>query len=360
MADQEQNRSEAATPHKLKEAQKRGQTAKSQEAGFAVVLAALVLVLYAAGSGMARRLLELDQMLFLQAGRSDWSAAAMLAWLSAVGAAALQALAPLLAALVLAAILGNMVQVGPMLSIKALTPDFERINPAAGLKRLFSLRLVYEAGKSALKLVVLGAVLWVALRHLLPLMLHLGQVDPRGHAGVVMGAVAPLLVKLLLVLLIIAILDSGYARWDFARKMRMSRREVTEEHKQREGDPRIRSRLRQLRLDMLRQSRAVRDLPGADVLLTNPTHLAVAISYQHGSMPAPKLLAKGAGEVAAKMREAARRHRIPIVENRPLARALFKRVDFDGYVPEDLYPQLAKILLWVYAMRQRAAAGAAA
>jgi flagellar biosynthesis protein FlhB len=220
------------------------------------------------------------------------------------------------------------------------------------------MRLVYEAFKGLLKLAVISCVLWIALKHLLPDLLSLTYVDPRGHAQLILGDIGPLLFKLLMIILVIALIDVSYTRWDFAKKMRMSRREITDEHKRREGDPRIRSRLRQLRLEMLKQSRAVQQLPGADVLVTNPTHLAVAISYKHGEMPAPKMLAKGAGEVAAKMREAARRHNIPIVENRPLARELYKRLDSEGFVPEDLYPQVAKILIWVYAMREARAQGA--
>ncbi len=359
MAEQEQNRSETATPHKLKEAQKRGQTAKSQEVTFVAILAAMVMVLYAVGPAVSRRLLLLTQNVFQNAGRDDWSTSATATWISGAVSASMYTLAPLLLALSIAAIVANFAQVGAIFSFHPVKPDFERINPAAGLKRLFSIKLIYEAFKSLLKLAVLSCVLWITLRALLPDLLGLTFIDPRSHASLVMGGVAPLVVKLLLIILLIALIDTGYTRWDFAKKMRMSKREVTEEHKNREGDPRIRSRLRQLRMEMLKQSRAVQGLPGADVLLTNPTHLAVAISYKHGDMAAPKMLAKGAGEVAAKMREVARRHGIPIVENRPLARALYKRLTADQFVPEDLYPQVAKILIWVYALRAQRSQGAA-
>jgi flagellar biosynthesis protein FlhB len=359
MSEQEQNRSEAATPFKLKEAQQRGQVAKSQEAVFAAILGGVVLALFASGEALSREVLAMARDLFLETGRSDWSQEGLLAWAKAASLQGLRALAPLLLAVLVAAVVANFAQVGAVFSAKPITPDFDRINPASGLKRLFSLKLVYEGFKSTLKLAALAYVLWLALEALLPGLLRLLHIEARAHALVVGPDVPRLLVKLLLVLLAIALLDVGYTRWDFAKRMRMSRREVTEEHKQREGDPRIRSRLRQLRLDMLKQSRAMRALPGADVLLTNPTHLAVAISYKHGQMPAPKLLAKGAGELAAKMREVARQHRIPVIENRPLARALYKRLASDQYVPEDLYPDLARILLWVYARRAQGAGGAA-
>jgi flagellar biosynthetic protein FlhB len=139
--------------------------------------------------------------------------------------------------------------------------------------------------------------------------------------------------------------------------MRMSHRDIKDEHKQREGDPRIRARLRQLRQEMLKKSQAVRKLPGSDVVVTNPTHLAVALSYKHGEMAAPRVVAKGAGDLAAKMREMALRHGIPVVENRALARELFFKVDFEQPVPEKLYPQVARILVWVFAMREARAKG---
>jgi flagellar biosynthetic protein FlhB len=352
MAEQDQERSEAATPHKLKEAQKRGQTAKSQEVAFVAILAAFVAGLFAAGPTIVQRELVLVRGVFEDAARTDWTLNATLGWLNALLRETLLILGPILGAIVAAAILINFVQVGAIFSAKPVTPDWERINPAAGFKRLFSIRLVYEALKGTLKLIVIAYVLWLAITHLLPALFSLRHVDPRAHGLLVMGHLGPMLFKLVLVLAVIAAIDFSYMRWDFAKKMRMSRRDITDEHKQREGDPRIRSRLRQLRLEMLKQSGAAKMVPGADVLLTNPTHLAIALSYKHGEMPAPKMLAKGAGEVAARMREVARQHGIPIVENRPLARDLYKRLESDHYVPEDLYPQVAKILLWVYAMRE--------
>ena len=150
----------------------------------------------------------------------------------------------------------------------------------------------------------------------------------------------------------VAALDFGFARWEFARRMRMSKRDIKDESKNREGDPRIRSRIRELRKEMIKRSKALGKVPAADVLITNPTRIAIAVSYKHGTSAAPQVVAKGAGEMARKMRELAGRHSIPVVQNRELARALFREVDFDGFVPEKLYPQVAKIMVWVYAMRQ--------
>ncbi len=352
MADSDQDKSQAATPHKLKEAQKRGQVAKSAEANFAAVLAALVCVCFALGPSIAKRELAIARNAFNSAARTDWASDHVAHWLLRLIGAGIEALAPLLLAVCGIVIVANVAQVGGVFSVDPIKPDFTKLNPATGLKRLFAMRVVYDALRSVVKLAILTCVVWLALKHLMPGLLNLSYIDPRAHAAVVLGEVAPLLSKLLLVFLLIGLIDVIYTRWDYAKKMRMSHRDITDEHKQREGDPRIRRRIRELRNELLKQAGAVRKLPEADVLITNPTHIAVAISYRHGEMPAPKLLAKGSGKLAAKMREAARKHHIPVVENPPLARELFKRSESDEYVPEDLYPKVAKILIWVYAMRK--------
>lgn len=359
MSEDSDDKNQSATPHKLREARKRGQVAKSVEANYAAVLAALAGVCFAAGPSIAQRTLAVARRALEQGARLDWANDDVAAWLGGLGAAALAAVAPLLLALACAAVVANLAQVGAVFSFDPVTPDFTRLNPATGAQRLFSRRALYDAGRSLLKLALLSAVAWIAMRHLMPHFYRLASIDAHGHAAFILGDVGPLLFKLCLAVLLIALVDVVYTRWDYARKMRMSHRDISDEHKQREGDPRIRSRLRQLRTEMLKQARSVRRLPEADVLITNPTHIAVALSYRHGEMPAPRMLAKGSGQLAQKMREAARAHGIPVVENRPLARELFKRGAADQYVPEDLYPRIARILLWVYAMRRERAREAA-
>ncbi|MFZ6659019.1 EscU/YscU/HrcU family type III secretion system export apparatus switch protein [Undibacterium sp. TJN19] len=346
------DKSQEATPYKLREAQKKGQVAKSNEANFAAILAALVAIVFAVGPGMARQELGIAQHVLRDAGRTDWSSNGTLEWLLQATFDSMAVIAPLLIAICVVAVLVNVSQVGGIFSFDPITPDFTKLNPATGMQRLFSKRVIYDALRSLAKLAILGCVTWGALRHLMPDMLKLNYINARSHASVVLGTVGPLLFKLFLAILIIALIDLLYTRWEYAKKMRMSHKDITDEHKQKEGDPRIRQRIRQLRAELLKQSQAVGKLPEADVLITNPTHIAVAISYRHGEMSAPKLLAKGKGELAAKMRAVARQHNIPVVENPPLARELYKRLNSDQFVPEDMYPKVAKILIWVYAMRK--------
>lgn len=351
MAEQELDRNEQATPFKLEQARKKGSVAKSPDAIYVAVLAGFLLFLYSFGWQAINRLLTVLQLTMARAAAVDWSRGGVVEWLSATLLASLQPFVPLALALMIAAILASLAQTGPVFSFEPVKPDFNRLNPATGFKRLFSVKLLYEALKSVLKLALVATVLVLALTALLPLMMALPQVEVRHYATVLLDESAALLFKLAVVALLLAILDVAYTRWDFARQMRMSARELKEEHKHREGDPRIRARLRELRLELLKRTKGVARVAEADVLITNPVHYAIAVKYKHGEMSAPLVIAKGAGTLAAKLREAAYRNEVMVVQNPPLARALFKAVDSDEYVPEGLYPEVAKILVWVYAMR---------
>lgn len=360
MAEQEQNRNENATPFKLQQARKRGMVSKSPDMVSAAILLAMVAYLYAMGWSSAREQLNLARAALTQAGRLDFSFAATLGLVSRLLTESVYALAPFLLMLVLTAIVANLGQTGPVFSFKPLGPDFDRVNPAKGFERLFSMQIVYTAVKSLIKLALLVCVFVVAVRHLIGPLVGLLNVDPRNYVPRLLDLSAALAFKLALVIFVMALIDVAWVRWEFAKRMRMSRRELREELKHREGDPRVRARLRELRNELLKRSRALKKVPSADVLVTNPTHVAVAISYKHGEMHAPRLVAKGAGGLAEKMKKLAYRHRVPVVEQPTLARALFHQVERDAFVPEEFYPQVLKILVWVYAMRDARLEGSAA
>lgn len=351
MAERDSDPTEQATPYKLQQARQRGSVARSTDFAAAAVLTALAAVLHAQAGRILPALLQLQRAALAHAGAADWQADAVGAWLVQWLAAGLLLLAPVFGALVVVAIAVNMLQAGPTLSLHPLKPDLERLNPVAGLQRVLSLRTLMEATKSVLKLVLLATASWMLLRDTLPGMIGLPDASPRGYLPLMAGVAGALLFKLAGLLFALGLADLLYVRWQFARQMRMSKREVKDEHKQRDGDPRVRSRHRQLRKELLKRSGSLRKVSSADVLITNPTHLAVALCYEHGSGRAPQLVAKGAGDLALRMRQLARRHQVPIVENRALARALFREVQDEGFVPEKWYPQVAKIMVWVYAMR---------
>ena len=351
MADQDADLTEQATPHKLDEARKKGSVPRSMDFNAMAMMAAFVVTIYASGWDSLRQILVMQQKMLATAGRQQWSVDAMAAWMGQLLSGMLHVLGPLFMTLIVVAVLTNLVQTGPIFSLHPLKPDLERIDPMMGFKRVFSMRTLFEAGKSLVKLVILGAVAYNLVRSAIPGLMGLSAVDPKGYVQLLLVLVAGLLVKLVLTLLGIALADLGFARWEFAKRMRMSKRDVKDETKNREGDPRIRGRIRELRKEMLKRSKSMQRLPSADVLITNPTRLAVALSYTHGKSGAPQVVAKGAGDLARKMRAVAGQHGIPIVQNRELARALFRQVDHEGYVPEKLYPQVAKIMVWVYTMR---------
>lgn len=352
MADQDADLSEQATAHKLAEARKKGSVARSMDFNAMSMMAALVIMVYAGGRDALRQTVAMQRRMLAGIGHRQWTVDAVAAWMGQLMVGMLHVLGPLFLTLLVTAVLTNLVQTGPIFSLHPLKPDLERISPMTGFKRVFAMRTLYDSGKSVAKLVLLSAVAYALVRDTIPGLMGLSSVDPKGYARVLLALVGSLLVKLVMVLLAIALIDMGFARWEYAKRMMMSKRDVRDEVKNREGDPRVRSRIRELRKEMLKRSKAMSKLPTSDVLITNPTRLAVALRYQHGTSGAPQVVAKGAGDLARKMRLIAGQHGIPVVQNKAMARALFREVDFDGYVPEKWYPQIAKIMVWVYAMRQ--------
>jgi flagellar biosynthetic protein FlhB len=349
---QDLDRNEPATPHKLQEARKRGQVAKSADVVSAVVFTAAVTYLYWHGWGSLYEVFRFGQSIFTFAARSNIDVAVAMQIVAYVVKGALAILAPFFATIVLAGILANLMQTGPVFSTYPLKPDLNRINPAKGLKKLFSLRTLFELLRSVLKLALLGFVSYLALKSLIPQFFNLAGLSPFGYVHTLLDNTASLGLKMALMLGFIALLDLLYMRRQFAKQMSMSKRELKEEVKQREGHPRIRSRLRSLRQEMRKRSAAVAKTKNADVLITNPTHMAVALSYKHGEMESPQVVAKGAGMLASAMRTIAARHNIPVVQNRSLARRLFHQVDFGQHVPVSLYADVARIIVWVFAMRR--------
>ena len=353
MAEQDLDRNEAPTPYKLQKARERGQTAKSTDVVAAVVFAVAVVYLTWRGFGAVASQFRFDQAVLIHAGRMDASGAGLWPMIERSLRAALALCAPFFGALMLAAVVGNMMQTGPILSFDPVKMDFDRINPVNGLKKLFSMRVLFDAARALVKLALLTLVAALGLKALVGQFYALASLSAVGYLHVLLDDLGSVGLKMALVLGLIALLDLMYTRREFAKKMRMSHRELKDEAKHREGDPRIRARLRELRREMLKRSQSLRQTRNADVVITNPTHIAVALKYEHGRMASPQLLAKGAGHMAAAMREIAARHRIPVVQNPALARRIYKELPVDHPVPPELYAQVARIIVWVFAMREQ-------
>jgi flagellar biosynthesis protein FlhB len=352
MADQDLDRNEAATPYKLQKARDKGQVSKSSEVVTALVFTVAVVYLYWKGWDGLLAQFQYDRALLSQVARVEASPSNLWRLVGGMVRDCGVTLAPFLGTLMLAAIIGNLVQSGPVLSMEPVKPDFDRVNPINGFRKLFSMRTLFDAMRSILKLALLGLVVYYALKSLTAQFFQLATLPATGLARTMIEDAAGTGLKIAMMLCLIAAVDWGYTRREFNKKMRMSRRELKDESKHREGDPRIRARLRELRREALRRSMAVRQTRTADVVLTNPTHFAVALRYVHGEMQSPQLVAKGAGSLAASMRDVAARHRIPVIQNPPLARALYHELELDQFVPPTLYAQVARILVWVFAMRR--------
>jgi flagellar biosynthetic protein FlhB len=263
-----------------------------------------------------------------------------------IGAVGLILLVPL-TLLLLAALAGALVQTGFIFAPERLSPDIDNLSPMRGFSRIFSLRGLVEFGKTLAKLAVVVVVAGVLLApevDRLPLLMGLDVAD-------VLSEIERLTVRLgfgvFAVLTLIAALDYGYQRFSFIKSMRMSKQEVKEEHKQSEGDPMIRARLRQIRMERARR-RMMAAVPGASVVVTNPTHYAVALKYELGSPGAPRVVAKGADLLALRIREVAEENEVPIIENPPLARALFGGVEVDQEIPAEHYKAVAEIIGFVF------------
>lgn len=355
MAEQDLDRNEAATPHKLLKARERGQTGKSADVAAAVVFAVAVVYLTWQGFRLVSDQFRFDLALLLHAGRMENPGQGLWPLIERLLYATFELFAPFFAVVMLAAIIGNMAQTGPLLSFEPVKVDFDRINPVQGFKRIFSMRVLFDGLRALIKLTLLSTVAYLGLKALAGQFFILGSLSATGFLRLLVDDLASLGLKMALILGLIALLDMLYTKREFAKKMRMSKRERKDETKQRDGDPRIRARLRELRREMLKRSTAVRRTRDADVVITNPTHIAVALKYEHGRMISPVLLAKGAGHLAAAMREIAARHQIPVVQNPPLARQIFKEMAVDHPVPPNLYSQVARIIVWVFAMREQRA-----
>lgn len=354
MADAEQNRSEAATPHKLKKAREQGQVAKSRDLSLAIVLIATMLYASSQAWPVWRQVFAFARGLMVEAGSGGLDPALLVTLLERMIRMCMVAATPFLAVVVIAAIIGNLLQVGPLVAPATIEPNFERLNPVEGIKRLFSLQSIYQALRLLLKLVLLAIAVYFAIKKLLPqFYLLMGQGAMR-QTKTLLDDISSLGLKVGAVFFLLAMFDWLLARRRFAKRMRMSRREVKDEVKQREGDPRIRGRLRELRRDVLKRSLAVSHTRSADVVITNPVHLAVALRYVEGEMSAPQLVAKGRGLMAAVMRSIASRHGIPIVPNPPLARALYRETEIDQHIPPAMYATVARIIVWVFARRRAA------
>ncbi|HTE41973.1 MAG TPA: flagellar biosynthesis protein FlhB [Steroidobacteraceae bacterium] len=343
-------KTEQATPKRLEEARKKGDIPRSRDLSSAAVMMAAGIGIYMMGGHVGTGLSELvREGLTISPDVLNYDDALPRALVS-MAAKAMWICAPVLGLVMLAAAMAPLAMGGWSFSTAGITPDFSRLSPMAGFKRLFSLNSVVELVKSLAKFSVVAIVAVIMLRSQTGELLSLGS-EPTQQAVVhAFKLCGQAFIALSSALLIIAGVDVPYQLWQYARKLRMSREEIKQEYKESEGSPEVKGRIRRLQQDMARR-RMMSDVPKADVVVTNPTHFAVALRYDENRMRAPIVVAKGADEVAAKIRELAREHQVPMYEAPPLARVLHRYVDIGDEIPQRLYVAVAQVLTYVFQLR---------
>jgi flagellar biosynthesis protein FlhB len=345
-------RTEQATPRRRDEARKKGQIARSREIPSVMVLMTGLLVLFLSGSYLLRSLSELLLQSLNRMGSFLVDESNLRVLEMEVIRSIFFILGPILGAALVVSILSHYVQGGNIFSPGLVVPDLSKVSPVKGMGRLFSKQSLAELVKAVFKIVIIGWVTFSTIRNEWSNTLLLTGQDLRAILQYVSSVSFSLFLKAVLVMGVLAALDYFFQRWTHEKSLRMSKQELKEEFKHAEGDPLIRSRIRSLQREMARK-RMMAEVPKADVIITNPEHLAVALRYKSGEMDAPRVVAKGAGWVAGRIKEIGRSFGIPIVENKPLARVLYKNVDLGQTIPSSLYHAVADILAYVYRIRNR-------
>jgi flagellar biosynthesis protein FlhB len=349
MAEDTDDKTEEPTQKRLDDALAKGDVAKSQEVNTWFIIAGGTLILSTFSGSIGGGILTPLRNLIANAGQLRVDGAALLALGNTLTYAVIGAIGVPLLMLALAAIAGNMIQHRLVWSTESLTPKFSKVSPGAGFKRIFGKQALANFAKGLFKLIALGVVMMAVLwpeRHRLESFLHF---DPSAILAVSTNLTVQLMGAVVAMLAAVAIGDYFFQYRDWYGRQRMSLQEIKDEFKQSEGDPHIKGRIRQLRVQRMKK-RMMAAVPKASVIITNPTHYSVALSYDRG-MAAPVCVAKGVDNVAFKIREIARKHEIPIVENVPLARALYATVDIDEEIPVEHYHAVAEVIGYVMRLK---------
>lgn len=352
MAETDEEKTEEATAFRREEFRKKGQVAQTREMGTVLALLSSALLLLV----MGRVFVEQTQKI-LKLGLTDFiarvHAGAPLGEVMAIaGFEGMKILVPVLILFGVVAVLATVMQVGIIQNEEAFDPSLDRVNPLQGIKKVFSLRAVMEGVKSLVKVLLIGIVLYKALKSDLAIIPYLGDLSLQELMVYLGKTLGKILVSIGIFMAILAAGDYFFQRWQLEKQMRMTKQEVKEEMKSREGDPLIKARIRRIQREMANR-RMMDEIPTADVVITNPTHIAVVLRYDPEKTAAPLLVAKGADFVAEKIRNLAREHNIPIVENKPLARTIYKTLKIGQVIPRDLFNAVAQVLSYVYRLKRK-------
>ena len=352
MGEDSGDKTEEPTPHKIREARKKGQIAKSQEITSAIMILVSFYTFKGVGPMMMDRISGHATLVFTLLELEFSSALVGMILMEALKTILLT-LAPLIAVVFVMVIIIESLQTGFLFSLEALTPKFENLNPINGFKKFFALKQYVELLKSIIKMSAVGTILFYTIKELYPLVSQSQQQTPMAMIALVGKIIIDTVTRVGIVYFALAILDYFYQKYEYIKSLKMSKKEIKEEYKRLEGDPIIKQRQREAQRAMS-QGRQMGQVPGADVVVTNPTHIAVAIKYDPNKRDAiPLVVAKGQRLIAEQIKQIADEYDIPIIENPPVARMLFKLVEIGHYVPRDSFKVVAEILAFVFHMKNK-------
>jgi len=345
-------KTEQPTSKKKEKAREEGRVAKSTEVTSAFLLFTMFSAFKIFGPGSVESMLQLVKEIYQLFGVKNLDIAYASSILGFVIMTIIRILAPYLIVAVLVALVTNLVQVGWHPTLKPMEPKFNKFNPIEGFKRMFSMKSVIELIKSILKIALILAIVYNSIKNYEELIIMIYDLPLLEAYGMIINICLNIGVQVGGFFLIIAAIDYAYQRYDLNKKLKMTKQEVKDEYKQSEGNPEIKSRIRQ-KMREASMRRMMQDLPKADVIITNPTHFAIAIQYDVAGFGAPVVLAKGADLMAARIREKAKEYDITMIENKALARTLYYTVDIGDEIPPELYQVVAEILAMVYTLKDK-------
>ncbi|MEI3271065.1 MAG: EscU/YscU/HrcU family type III secretion system export apparatus switch protein [Candidatus Gastranaerophilaceae bacterium] len=342
-----------ATPRKLEQARKEGQVVKSKDFSTAVSLLILFSVIFGLAPFIWNQIVQVFTLLYEQIPNAHTEQIGYMYILTIAIKGAALIIGPILAIAWLVAVLADFVQIGPLVAIAPLMPKLDKLNPTKYFKNIMSIKTLFELFKNIVKVLILGYIGWAVYKDHIESILMLASVDNNFAVMIEFGKlITEFIFKACIAFLIIAAADYGVTKWKFLKDQKMSFKEIKDEYKNSEGDPNVKAALRQRRMQMLQQG-AMDAVPTADFVVTNPTHVACALKYVAEEMDSPMLIAKGTELIAKKIIGIAKEHNVPVIENPPVARALFKMVDINQPIPPELYKAVAEILMFVYKMKRK-------
>ena len=340
-----------ATPRKLEQARKEGQVVKSKDFSTAVSLLILFSVIFGLAPFIWDQIVQVFTLLYEQIPNGNIDKIGYTYILTVAVKGAVLIIGPILLIAWLVAVLADFIQVGPLVAVAPLVPKLDKLNPTKYFKNIMSVKTLFELFKNIVKVIILGYIGWSVYKEHIESILMLAAIDNNFAVMIEFGKLmTEFIFKACIAFLIISAADYGVTKWKFLQDQKMSFKEIKDEYKNSEGDPNVKAALRQRRMAMLQQG-AMDAVPTADFVVTNPTHVACALKYVAEEMDSPMLIAKGTELIAKKIIGIAKEHNVPVIENPPVARAVFRMCDINQPIPPELYKAVAEILLFVYKMK---------